>query len=133
MTAVAEKKWLLEQVTAWYVFEVPLNILIGWKNFLIFGLNYFSTPLLIKTFFSYWHRYRWSYGRGFDLQRYFEAFTFNLISRLLGAIIRTFFIMIGFVFEILIFVVGLVIFLGWLFLPLLLLAGLSVGIRLLLF
>ena len=79
----------------WYFFDVPREILRGWKNFLFFNLNYFSIPILLKTFFSHWRQYKWSYGRGFDISRYLEAFFSNLISRILGAIMRAILIFIG--------------------------------------
>ena len=70
-------------------------IISGWKNFLFFGLNYFSISLFLRTFFSHWKRYSWSYGRGFDIGRYFNVLVSNLISRILGAIARTILILIG--------------------------------------
>lgn len=117
-------KNILIQYLIWYFFDVPREILKGWKNFLIFNLNYFSLPSLFKTFFSHWRQYKWSYGRGFDISRYFEAFFSNLISRVLGAIMRAVLIFIGVLCEILIFLFGLILFLGWLILPVLLIVGL---------
>ena len=68
------------QYFLWYFHDVPKEILKGWRNFLVFNFNYFSIPLLLKTFFSHWRQYKWSYGRGFDIARYLEAFFSNLIS-----------------------------------------------------
>lgn len=101
----------------WHFIEVPKFILIAWKNFLLFNINYFSIPQLIKTYFSHWRRYKESYGRGFDPKRYVEVFIGNLISRTIGAIIRTFTILIGLIFEIFIFIFGILIFLFWISLP----------------
>jgi len=103
---------------------MPKFLLQVWKNFILFSINFFSTPLLLKTFFSPWRRYNWSYPRGFDIQGYFETITSNLFSRFLGAICRLVLIIIGTIFQIFIIVAGAIIFLGWLFLPSLLLAGL---------
>jgi len=113
----------------WHFFDVPKGILKAWKNFLLFNLNYFSIPLLLKTFFSHWRRYRYSYGRGFDLGRYFEVFTFNLLSRVLGAIMRSILILLGLVGEIFIVFLGLILFLAWLILPAFLIFGLYFGLR----
>jgi len=104
---------------------------LAWKNFLRFNLNYFSISLLLKTLFSHWRKYQWSYGRGFDIKRYAEVFFSNLISRVIGAIIRFFLILIGVVAEIIIVLAGIIVFLGWLLLPVLLLAGLWFGFKLL--
>lgn len=97
-----------------------------------FGLNYFSIPLLIRTFFSHWRRYRWSYGRGFDIGRYISVFFSNLISRVMGAAMRTFLILFGVFFESLIFLGGTTIFLGWFFLPALLILSLILGFKIIL-
>jgi len=111
----------------WQFFDAPKNILKGWRNFLKFNLNYFSVQTLLKTLFSHWHRYSYSYGKKFDPGRYFEAFTFNVMSRVIGAILRTFFIIIGLLIEIFIFFSGLILFLGWIILPLLLIGSFFYG------
>lgn len=115
----------------WHFLDVPKDILRGWKNCLKFNLNYWSVPLLLKTFFAHWHRYSYSYGRGFDPKRYFEAFTFNMISRILGAVMRSFLIICGLLTEIFIILAGAIVFLLWLLLPLFLLGGFYYGFRIL--
>lgn len=120
------------QYLIWHFFEVPKEILKGWGNFLKFNLNYFSIPLLFQTLFSYWRQYRWSYGRGFDLKRWLEAFFSNLVSRILGAIVRTCLIIIGLLVEIFLFFGGLILFLVWIFFPVILIVGLFYGFQLLL-
>src|SRR4030042_4222254 len=114
----------------WYFFEMPKEILKGWKNFLYFNLNYFSIPLLLKTLFSHWKRYYWTRSRGFSFGEYFNVLVSNLMSRFLGALVRIFLIIIGLILELLIFICGLIVFLGWLLLPVLLILGLLFGILL---
>ncbi len=113
----------------WQFFEVPKNILRAWRNFLKFNLNYFSIPLLLKTFFSPWRRYKVSYGKGFDFGKYFEALFSNLIFRILGAILRSFLIFIGLLAEIFIILGGVIVFSGWLISPILLTWGLIFGFK----
>jgi hypothetical protein len=117
----------------WYLFEVPREILKGWRNFLRFGFNFFSVPLLIKTFFSPWHRYRWAYPKGFDFWQYLEVFFSNIISRVLGAILRFPLIIVGVLLEVFLVFFGLLVFLGWFLLPLFLILGLYHGFRIFLF
>ena len=93
-------------------------------------MEFFSIFLLIKTLFAPWRQYQWSYGRGFDLGRYAEVFFSNLITRGLGAFMRAVFIILGTVSEVLIFVVGLAIFIGWLVLLPGSLLGLGFGLNL---
>ncbi len=125
------KESLLVKFLTWYFWRKPGRILSAWKNFLRFGWNYFSIGLLFKTFFDYWHRYKWSYGRGFDPKKWIEAASFNLISRILGMIVRAVFIVLGVAFETVIFVFGLIVFLGWFALPLFIVGLFVVGFELL--
>lgn len=117
-------KWLI-----WHFFEVPKKILQGFWNFLVFNINYFSIPQLLRTFFSHWRRYRDFYGRGFDLKRYAWVFASNTISRVLGVIIRTITILIALIVEFFIFLGGIFIFIIWLVLPLIVIYFFVFGIR----
>lgn len=121
------------QALVWQFFDVPKTILKGWQNFLSFNLDYFSVPTLLKTFFSHWRRYRYSYGRKFEIWKNFETFVFNIMSRVIGAILRTVFIAVGLLLEIVIIFIGIIIFLGWLILPFFLIFGFFFGLRLVLF
>lgn len=105
----------------WYYLVQPKSILEGWWNFLVFGINFFSIPLLLKTFFAPWHKFYVSYGRGFDLKVWAEALISNFIFRALGAIMRTVIILMGILFEFSVLIFGFVVFIGWLILPLCLL------------
>lgn len=116
----------------WQFFDVPLWIIRTWKNFLLFGLNYFSVPTLLRTYFSYWRKYHSSYGGAFDFWKNFETFVFNSMSRIIGAILRTFFIIAGTILELVIFITGFLVFIIWFLSPFLLLACLVSGIYLLL-
>lgn len=118
MIEALPKKNIGLEYLQWHFFQAPKTILKAWRNFLVFNFNFFSISLLGKTLFSHWRRYREFYGKGFNLQRYFQVFVFNLFSRILGAIVRIFTILIGLIFEGFIFFLGVVVFLIWLFLPL---------------
>jgi len=111
---------ILIQYLIWHFFDVPREILRAWRNFLKFNLNYFSVISLLKTLFSPWRRYTWSRGRGFSVSDYLEVLFSNFISRIIGAIMRSFLIFIGIFAEILIIFVGFFIFLGWFILPIIL-------------
>ncbi|MBI1971336.1 MAG: hypothetical protein HYS52_00590 [Candidatus Wildermuthbacteria bacterium] len=107
----------LIEYARWHFFAMPLEILKGWRNFLWFGLNYFSLPLLLQTYFSPWRRLQWSAGRGFNLGKMFEALVSNLISRIIGASIRTSVLLVGILVEIFLVAAGALVFVGWFALP----------------
>ncbi len=113
----------------WHFYEAPIFLLGVWKNFIGFSVELFSTPLLLKTFFSPWRKYNWSYPRGLDVGKILETFTSNLFSRLLGALVRTGLIIGGVLFQVFILVAGLAVLVGWICLPAICLAGLLFFLR----
>lgn len=111
-------KWLF-----WHFIEVPKVITLGWKNFLKFNFNYFSVGALLKSLFSPWRGDVGDYGRGFDIKKYFDTFLGNMISRVLGAIIRLVLIAIGLACGVFVFFAGLFVLLIWICLPVIVIAG----------
>lgn len=117
MEKAAKKQNIFWQFLEWYFIDQSLLIFKAWKNYLRFNFEYFSIPLLLKTFFSPWRRYIWSYGRGFNFKRYLDTFVSNAIFRGLGAVLRFFLILIGIILEIVVFLVGIIALVFWFLLP----------------
>lgn len=111
-------EWLL-----WQFYQMPKFLFKVWNNYFMFATNYFSLPLLFKTFFSPWRRYKWSYPKGFDVVEFFNTLISNAVSRILGAMMRIVLIIIGICFQIFVAVAGLIIFLAWLLIPFIIIAG----------
>ena len=132
MIEASPKRNIFLRFLVWHFFDESKALLKAFKNFLVFNFNFFSIAQLSKTLFSHWRRYKEAYGRGFDIKRYARVFTSNTISRCLGAFVRTITIIIGLIAELFIFVAGSIVFLTWLFLPIILFSGFYFGIRLLL-
>ncbi len=83
-----------------------------------FYLHYFSLGLLIKTLFAPWKRLIVEdKSPGFNLQKKFEVFTFNLISRGVGAVVRFLLILVGIVSILLILIGSTTGILFWLLIP----------------
>lgn len=108
---------MLSTFISWYFIEKPIFFFNTGKGFFLFSLRYFSTNLLLKTLFLYWRDYKWSYGKSFDLKIYIEAFFSNLLSRIVGGIIRFSLIIIGLILQVLIIISTIAIILFWLLLP----------------
>jgi len=107
----------------WHFYEMPMFLFSVWKNYLKFGSNYFSIPLLFKTFFSPWRRYEWMYHKGFDIIEFFNTLISNIFSRIIGALVRVVLIALGIIFQVFIFVAGVVVILFWISTPLIVIAG----------
>ncbi len=106
------------QYLIWHFVEMPKHIFQAWTNLLRFSIDYFSLPILLKTFFSPWKKFSHSYGKSFSFKKYFEVFVFNLMSRTIGAVIRLFFVLLALVFSFFVFISGLFFLLAWILMPL---------------
>jgi len=81
----------------------------------------------LKTFFYPWRGYLWKYPRGLGWGDV-EVFISNLISRLIGAFMRTILMIIGMIAEVVVFFLGIIVFLTWLMIPLILILGILLAI-----
>lgn len=85
---------------------------IDWLN------HYFSLPLLITSLFSPYKRLVNSEKKpGFDLGRWFEKASFNVVSRVIGAVVRIVLFLIGIFSIISLSVLGAFGFIFWLTIP----------------
>ncbi len=105
---------------AWHFYETPKFLFLVWGNYISFGLDYFSIPLLLMTLFSPWRKYKWRYPRGFSIGQYFGVLISNLFSRLIGFLCRTAFIVFGIIVVAIILIAGIVGILFWIAIPFLL-------------
>jgi hypothetical protein len=108
---------------SWQFYEVPKFLLEVWQNYILFALNYFSLPLLFKSLISPWRRYRWNYPKIFDVGEFFSTLISNIFSRFLGFLMRIVLICVGVLFQAFVILAGLVIFLLWILLPIIIIAG----------
>jgi len=108
----------------WHFYEMPEFLLGVWKNYILFALNYFSLPLLLKSLFAPWRKYKWNYPKGLNIAEFFNTLISNAFSRMLGAIMRLVLIITGILFQIFVIFAGLAIFLFWIFIPFIVIAGL---------
>ena len=104
---------------SWYYTDAPRSTFRNGIRRTIGFLNYFSVLLLFATLFSPWHRIVESYGRGFDPRVFFSTLAGNIISRILGAIVRSFVIITGLAITLLAALFGLLLTALWVVLPLL--------------
>lgn len=112
----------------WHFVRAPREIFKAWKQVFLYSFTYFSTAVLFKTLFSPWHRSAWSYPKAFDIGKFLETFLSNIISRVLGAFVRIFMILLGITGEICIFFVGMGALVLWVAAPFLIAGGFFYGL-----
>ena len=69
------------------------------------------------------------YPKGFDPELIFWAFFGNFMSRVLGMILRTVFIVFGLIFEIFVLAIGAVFLAGWILMPFISIYLLYLGLK----
>ncbi|EKD58681.1 MAG: hypothetical protein ACD_56C00072G0001 [uncultured bacterium] len=105
----------------WYYNEGIHEILEIWKNFLIFSWRHFSIFELFITLLSPWRRdisvQTW---RGWHPGKRIELIFGNVLSRLIGAIVRLFVMGVGIIIFLFVFVFGVEMTILWVSMPLVL-------------
>lgn len=101
------------------------------KNLQWFLVHYFSIPQLLASLFSPYKRMTESRGALFDVEAWIGFIAINLISRIIGFIIRMFIIVIGVVSLIFFTILSVVLYAVWIASPLLIAYCFLYGIYLL--
>ncbi len=133
MWQVVEKRNIFSSWLLWHYGVASGNVIKRWKDLLRFNLDYFSIPFLFRTMFSPWRRYKISAGKGFDISKIAEVVIFNTFSRFIGATMRLTVIVVGIVMQMAILFFGIVAFMLWLLLPLLIISGLFLSLQWIIF
>jgi len=110
----------------WYVNSIKKTSQIVWL-LVLKNLDYFSIPILLKTLFAPWKRDILS-TQNLSLNEKFRIWIFNLLSRLIGAVIRLFTIFFGLFLTLFLFIFGFAVVIIWILLPFLILIGFIYGI-----
>lgn len=104
----------------WYYTRGFLGLLTIVGNFLWFVWEFFSVRELVATLFFPWHRdVAHKYWQGFDPGKLLWLFAENIISRLIGAMVRLVTIALGVIVWGVAFVFGALAMMCWIFLPIL--------------
>lgn len=103
----------------WFFVKAPFEILHIGRNFLAWTWHFFSIGYFVPRLFSPWHRDITGYGRGFDLKRFLHVWGWNLISRVIGAVMRLITMIVGVLTVAFVILATFFAFLIWYFLPVL--------------
>ena len=82
------------------------EFIIAWQNIHWFLWRVFSVPLLVWTFFAPFRRTSEGYGRGFDPAALVQVFLVNMVTRLVGVMVRSVLLATALLFQAIIFVAG---------------------------
>lgn len=93
------------------------QLLTVFSNLFIFPIYFYSIPLHTKTLFSPWKRTIVSKKRGFQLNNIMGVISFNLTSRFLGLIVRSFVIFFALFLCLFLPLIFLPVILIWPFIP----------------
>lgn len=113
---------LLIYYAVWHYSRALHDYFALWENAFRTIVHFFSIPLLIKTFFSPFHRLREMPPKGFHPGDFIAAQTVTLIMRIVGILLRATLIICGMGSLIVVALAGMVLFIGWLLLPVLITA-----------
>lgn len=83
------------QYLIWHYTRAVREMFAVFGNFMWFLYNYFSIPLLARTFFSPFERLGEEYKKGLNLEAMLGTFIINTVMRIVGAVLRTFVIVCG--------------------------------------
>ena len=103
-----------------------------WRNFLWVTIHFFSIPQMLQSLLLPFKRTTQTRGDTFSLEDLAAYVIINIISRIIGAIIRTAIIMVGCIALLFTVAGGFLAYLFWLVAPLLVIGLLGAGISLLL-
>ena len=90
-----------------------------WKNLIWFLWNFFSIKILLKTFFEPFERLKENYSGGLDLEEFATSIVITTLMRVVGMFARSVVIILGLISLTFFIVGGLLGFLFWLILPIL--------------
>ena len=85
---------LLDFLT-WYFINAPKAIFIIWRNFFYFFFDVCGVRYHTKTLLRPWHGVRLTYDFPSRIQNFFFSLASQIIGRAIGALIRSFFIVMG--------------------------------------
>ena len=118
MKITYKKQNIIISWVEWHFYQAPGFLFFVIKNYLSFYADFFSISLLLSTLFSPWRKTSWSYSKRFAIGAYLGNLVTNSFSRVLGAVLRLWLIIVGTVAQVIVFALGVAVLLLWIFSPL---------------
>jgi hypothetical protein len=115
----------------WHYSRALGEIFSLWKNLMWFVGHFFSLRQLAASWFSPWKRIVERRGEKWNLEDIAGYIIINIVSRIIGTVIRTVIIILGVISFLATIVGGVVVYVFWILAPFILIALLGLGITLL--
>jgi|SRR3972149_7080423 len=127
---LGQQKEFLGDIFGWWYSRGLRDFFIYLKAIFLKITDIFSVKLLLSTYLSPWKR-DITRAEGLPLNVVFQVIIFNLVSRLLGAIIKTVILFVYLMALVVFFALSLSLIIVWLFLPLISIISLIYAVQLL--
>lgn len=111
----------------WHYTRAFQEIFHVWLNLLWFTVHFFSLPQLFKSWFAPFKRITEHRHKGDSLEDLAGYVIINIMSRLVGALMRSILMLLGFLCLTIIIIGGIMTYLLWLALPIIAVGLLVVG------
>lgn len=115
----------------WHYTKAFVELYLVWLNFLWFVVHFFSIPQLLTSLIAPWRRMIEQRTKGGDFEDFAGYIIINLLSRVVGAIMRSIVIICGLLCLTIVIVLGGTTLLLWVFMPALAVGSILTGIALL--
>lgn len=115
----------------WHYGRAFAEIFKVWMSFLWFTIHFFSIPQLLQSWFAPFKRITERRERGFNFEDWLGYIIINLMSRIVGAIMRTILLLTGFASLTIVIIIGVLTYIVWLALPFIIVGLLVSGVSLL--
>lgn len=119
---------ILQHYLVWHYLEAYKEIFVVWRNMSWFVFHYFSLAQLTKTLFAPWKRITEEKRKSWDFEDFAGRVIVNLISRLIGAIMRLVVISVGLICLCLTLAAAAATYLLWFVAPLVIVASFIIGL-----
>lgn len=121
---------LAQDYFRWHYSTALRQFFLIWSNLMWFVVYFFSLPQLVSSWLSPWKRITEKRTRAWNFEDMLGTFFINLMSRLVGAIIRTVFILLGFIALCVSVGMGILTYVFWVVAPAVIIALFGLGISL---
>lgn len=119
---------IIQHYLLWHYTHAYAELFHVYKNFMWFMIHFFSLPSLARTLFSPFKRITEERHKAWDLEDFAGSIIINIISRIIGAIVRGTILLFGLISLLVTTLLGATIYALWFVAPVIIVATLVLGV-----